>query len=179
MIAHRFFLLLILFTAVVPAHAEVKYAAADSFLLSYSTRFDAAPAAVYAALGLIDRWWDNEHTYSGNAANFTMPLRAGACFCEGWSGGTVEHGRVVMAIPGQIVRVETALGPLQGRAVNGVLTFVLKPEGTGTQLTLTYLVNGAGNSGLDKSAPGVDGVLGEQFTRLGRLIETGNADAKK
>ena len=160
------------------AHAEIKNAAADSFFLSYSARFDAPPATVYAALGLIDRWWDNEHTYSGSAANFTMPLRAGACFCEGWSGGTVEHGRVVMAIPGQIVRVETALGPLQGRAVTGVLTFVLKPDGTGTQLTMTYLVNGAGNSALDKSATPVDQVLGEQFARLGRVIETGKADAK-
>ena len=168
-----------LFGAAGAAYAEIKTAAPDTFLLSYSNRFDAPPATVYAALGLIDRWWDNEHTYSGSAANLTMQLRAGACFCEGWSSGTVEHGRVVMAIPGQIVRIESALGPLQGRAVNGVLTFVLKPDGTGTQLTMTYLVNGANNSALDKSAPPVDEVLGEQFARLGRLIETGNAAAKK
>src|SRR5215472_13933549 len=145
-IARSLSILLLLATATA-AHAEIKTAAPDTFFLSYTKRFDAAPATVYAALGKIDKWWDNEHTYSGNAANYTMELRAGSCFCEGWSGGTVEHGRVIMAIPGQIVRVQTALGPLQGRAVTGVLTFVLKAEGTGTDLTMTYLVNGAGNSG--------------------------------
>ena len=178
-IARRLSLFLVFVLAASAAHAEVKSAASDSFLLSYSKRFDAPPATVYAALGMIDRWWDDEHTYSGSAGNLTMQLRAGACFCEGWSGGTVEHGRVVMAIPGQIVRIQTALGPLQGRAVTGVMTFQLKPDGTGTQLTLTYLVNGASNSVLDKSATAVDGVLGEQFARLARLIESGMAEAKK
>ena len=179
MMIARLSLFLVLLAAAAAAHAEVKNAAADTFLLSYSKRFDAPLATVYAALGMIDRWWDDEHTYSGSAANLTLQLRAGACFCEGWSGGTVEHGRVVMAMPGQILRIQTALGPLQGRAVTGVMTFQLKPDGTGTQLTLTYLVNGASNSALDKSATPVDGVLGEQFARLGRLIETGKAEAKQ
>ena len=174
-IAQRLSLFLVLFATAAGVHAEVKNAASDTFLVSYTKRLDAPPATVYAALGMIDRWWDAEHSYSGNAANFTMQLRAGACFCEGWSGGTVEHGRVIMAIPEQILRIQTALGPLQGRAVTGVLTFQLKPDGSGTQLTMTYLVNGASGSALDKSAPAVDGVLGEQFARLGRLIETGKA----
>jgi uncharacterized protein YndB with AHSA1/START domain len=177
-IARRLSLFLLLLATAATAHAEVKGAGGDNFFLLYSKRFDAPPATVYAALGKIDQWWDNEHTYSGRAANFTMELRAGSCFCEGWSGGSVEHGRVVMAIPGQILRIQTALGPLQGRAVTGMLTFVLRPEGTGTELTLSYLVIGASNSGLDKSAPPVDEVLGAQFARLGRLIETGKADAK-
>lgn len=87
----------------------------------------------------------------------------------------MEHGRVIMVMRDQLLRMQTALGPLQGRAVTGVLTFQLKSEdkGAATTLTLTYVVNGASTSALDKSAPAVDAVLANQFARLVRFIETG------
>jgi len=77
----------------------------------------------------------------------------------------------------QLLRIDTALGPLQSKAVMGVLTFQLVPDGNATMLTLTYRVNGASGSALDKDAPAVDRVLGEQFARLTRLVETGKPDA--
>ena len=171
-------LLLILIATTLAARAEVKNAASDGFLVSYAQRVDAPPARVYAALAMIDRWWDGEHSYSGSAANLSLQTQAGACFCERWAEGTVEHGRVVLAIRDRTLRLQTALGPLQGRAVTGVLTFELKPDETGTQLAMTYLVNGTGASALDKSAPAVDRVLGEQFARLARFVETGKAAAQ-
>ena len=177
--ARRLCLFLVLLAAAATAEAEIKSAAADSFLVSYSQRVDAPPAKVYAALAMVDRWWDGGHSYSGNAANFSLQAQAGACFCERWNEGSVEHGRVVMAIRDQTLRLQTALGPLQGRAVTGALTFQLKPAETGTELTMTYLVNGAGGSALDKSAPAVDRVLGDMFARLVRFAETGKADAKQ
>jgi hypothetical protein len=73
----------------------------------------------------------------------------------------------------KLLRVQTALGPLQGKAVTGVLTFQLKPEQESTLLTLSYRVNGSAASALDKDAPVVDKVLGEQFARLARYIEKG------
>lgn len=162
-------------------YAEVKSATADGFVIVHTRRVEAEPAKVYATLPAVDRWWNSEHSYSGNAANFSLKAEAGACFCERWSGGEVEHGRVVMAIRDQVLRLQGSLGPLQARAVNGVLTFQLKPDeasgGKATMLTLTYAVIGASGSGLDKSAPAVDAVLGEQFARLTRLIETGSAVA--
>jgi uncharacterized protein YndB with AHSA1/START domain len=161
--------------------AEVKSATADGFVIVHARRVEAEPAKVYATLAAVDRWWNSEHSYSGNAANFSLKAEAGGCFCERWSGGEVEHGRVVMAIRDQVLRLQASLGPLQGRAVNGVLTFQLKPDeasgGKATLLTLTYAVNGSSASALEKSAPAVDGVLGEQFARLTRLIETGKAVA--
>jgi hypothetical protein len=66
---------------------------------------------------------------------------------------------------------------LQSKAVTGVLTFQLARDGNTTVLTLTYRVNGASASALDKDAPAVDRVLGEQFARLTRLVETGKPDA--
>jgi hypothetical protein len=86
-----------------------------------------------------------------------------------------------MAQRDELLRLQTALGPLQALAVTGVLTFQLKPDDNGgaaaTMLTLTYVVNGAGSSALDKIAPAVNDVLGEQFSRLVRFIETGKATA--
>jgi uncharacterized protein YndB with AHSA1/START domain len=157
--------------------AEVKSSSPDGFVIVHTRRIAAEPARVYAALPAIDRWWNAEHSYSGSAANFTLKAEAGACFCERWKDGEVEHGRVIMALRDQVLRIQASLGPLQGRAVNGVLTFQLKPDdasgGKATLLTLTYVVNGASASALDKSAAGVDGVLGEQFERLTRFVETG------
>ena len=159
--------------------AEVKQAAPDNLLIAYSAVVRAPAAKVYASLAEIGRWWNSEHSYSGDAANLTLKAEAGGCFCERWRDGSVEHGRVIVALPDRILRLSSALGPLQGRAVTGVLTFQLKPQEGGTLLELSYVVNGSSASALDKSAPAVDGVLGEQFARLIRYIETGNPAAGK
>jgi uncharacterized protein YndB with AHSA1/START domain len=177
----RPFVILVLALAAGNVRAEVKAAAGDSFVIVYSQRIAAAPARVYAALPAVDTWWNSEHTWSGNAANLSLKAEAGGCFCERWKDGSVEHGRVIMALPDKLLRLQTALGPLQGRAVTGVLTFQLAPEektgAAATVLNLTYVVNGTASSALDKSAPAVNEVLGEQFARLVRFIETGKATA--
>jgi hypothetical protein len=84
-----------------------------------------------------------------------------------------------MVVRDQLLRLQTALGPLQARAVTGVLSFQLKPDDaakdSATLLTLTYTVNGASASALDKSAPAVDRVLAVQFEQLVRYVETGKA----
>jgi hypothetical protein len=50
----------------------------------------------------------------------------------------------------------------------GVLTYTLKPEGTGTKVTMTYIVLGAAGS-LDKLAVPVDGVLAQAMQRFGNV----------
>ena len=171
-------LLALLLAAVAPTvHADIKAAASDGFLLVHSARIDAGPARIYALLPAIGRWWSSSHTYSGDAANLTLDPQAGGCFCERWKDGAVAHGRVILAMRDQLLRIDTALGPLQSKAVTGVLTFQLVPDGNATVLTLAYRVNGASGSALDKDAPAVDRVLSEQFVRLTRLVETGKPDA--
>lgn len=170
-------LILVMVAAAWSARADIQAASSDGFVISYSQRIDAAPASVYAALPAVDRWWTSEHTWSGDAANLSLKAEAGACFCERWKDGSVEHGRVVMALRDQTLRLQTALGPLQGKALNGVLTFQLVADAKGgaaaTVLTMIYVVNGASASALDKIAPPVNEVLGEQFDRLLRFIQTG------
>lgn len=158
------------------AHAEVKESSADAFFLTYESKVAAPTAKAYADVVQIGRWWDSEHTYSGKSVNLTLKPEAGGCFCEKWKDGSVEHGEVLMAMPGKVLRLRTALGPLQERALTGILTFWIKNEDSATTLTVEYRVNGANASGLDQLAPNVDEVLGAQVDRLRRYIATGNPE---
>jgi len=160
------------------AHAEVKQAAADGFLIAFSEPTTATPAKAYAAVTAIPAWWDSEHTWSGKASNLSLKAEAGGCFCERWPGGSVEHGRVIMALPDKLLRLDTALGPLQEFALNGILSFWIRTDEDdgSTRIDIEYRVNGSSTSGLDAFAPQVDEVLGAQVVRLKRFVETGRAD---
>jgi uncharacterized protein YndB with AHSA1/START domain len=125
------------------ARGEVKNAAPDTFQLQFNERIAGTPSAVYAAIGLVERWWTPAHTYSGDASNLSMAMQAGGCYCERWKDGAVEHGRVIMLMRDQVVRLEATLGPLQNLAVSAVLTFLLKEENGATSLTVGYRVNGS------------------------------------
>ena len=124
------------------------------------------PADALARLDLVDPG-------AGDAANLSIAMQPGGCYCERWAGGVVEHGRVILLLRDQAVRLDAALGPLQGLAVSAVLTFALKPEDGGTALSVGYRVNGSASSALDKLSGAVDGVIGTQVQRLKRLVETG------
>jgi len=73
---------------------------------------------------------------------------------------------VILAMPGQTLRLDTALGPLQGEAVVGRLTWTLKPVAGGTEITQNYVVSGSFRGGAETLAPAVDAVMTEQFRRL-------------
>jgi uncharacterized protein YndB with AHSA1/START domain len=156
-----------------PAAAEVRHVAPDGFLVVHEVSMAAPPAAVYDALGRVRQWWSDAHTWFGSAANLSMELRAGGCFCERSGEASVEHGRVVFARPGQLVRLQALLGPLQEMGVSGTLSFALAVDGEGTRITASYRVSGDTAHGFDRIAPLVDGVIGEQVQRLKRLLESG------
>ena len=159
------------------ASAEVTESTADHFLIVFSARVEAPPAKVYVALGEVARWWSAEHTWSGTAANLSLKAEAGGCFCEHWAAGSAEHGRVVMALKNELLRLDAALGPLQERAVNGVLSFSLQAMDDGaTRLDVDYRVNASSGGGLEQIAPAVDNMLAMQIDRLLRYIDTGSAD---
>lgn len=153
--------------------AEVVDKGDYGFRLKYAAQVKAPPEAVFKALGEVGRWWSDGHTYSGKAANLTMPLTANACFCETLpDGGGVRHGLVELVIPNSQVRIDAALGPLQDEGVSGAWAFYLKPKDGGTELTMTYHVGGARDF-VTTLAPNVDKVMGEGFSRLKRYAETG------
>jgi hypothetical protein len=86
-------------------------------------------------------------------------------------GGTIEHMRVVYAQPGQMLRLQGGLGPLQSQAASGTLTWQLKPVADRTEITQTYVVGGYIPMGAEKLAPLVDKVLAEQLQRLQAKLE--------
>ena len=155
-----------------PATAEVKSVTATGFETISIATIAAPPDRVYAALGEISRWWDPSHTFSKDAANLSIELRSGGCFCERLKdGGSVQHLSVVYAAPGEGLRLRGALGPLQMEGVDGTLAWALKPAEGGTKVTQSYVVGGYIRSGMDQWAPKVDRVLHEQLDRLTSFVE--------
>jgi uncharacterized protein YndB with AHSA1/START domain len=151
--------------AVAPAlaGAEVKFAAADGFLIEHRYTIRAAASQVWETLLHPEDWWPSDHTWSGDRANLSWSPQAGACFCERWAGGSVEHGRVVMVMPGRLLRLQAALGPLQEMGVSGVITFALEEKDGTTTLVATHRVSGDAAHKLDTLAPIVDQVNALQF----------------
>ncbi len=156
-----------------PAMAEVKSVTPQGFALVSTVTVSAAPGAVFAAMLQPGRWWNPAHSYSGDGANMTLEPVAGGCFCEKLpkSGGQVEHMRVVYIQPGSAIRLRGALGPLQAEGVDGALTWTLKPAGTGTEISQTYVVGGYLRAGAETLAPPVDQVMTEQLTRLKAYLD--------
>lgn len=168
------FVLALLIALPAPGRAAVKVAAPDSLLIQDSRVLHATPARTYAAIVDVAHWWSSKHTWSGSAANLSLQPVAGGCFCERWSGNSVQHMQVLSASQDHMLRLQGALGPLQAMAVNGVMTFTLQPAaGGGTTLRFEYLVNGSSRSGLDRLAATVDKVLTQQLDRLQHFAESG------
>lgn len=153
-----------------PAAAGVT-TSANGFVAENKAVVSASPVEVWAALTTPSRYWNPEHSYSGVAANFALDARAGGCFCEALAnGGSIEHMRVVLVMPGEVLRLSGGLGPLQPEGVAGSLTWALKPAPGGTEITQTYVVGGNMRFDVAATAPLVGQVLNEQLTRLAALF---------
>lgn len=138
----------------------------------YTFKTSAAPDRVYAAITGVARWWDSNHTYSGNASNLSLDARAGGCWCEQVAdGGSVQHMTVLAAMPGRLLRLSGGLGPLQAAPVTAVMTWTIKRDGSGSEVDMSYLVSGYLRGGLDAIRADVDGVLSHQVERLHGYIE--------
>ena len=163
----RFFAAVALLPAL--ASAEVRQASPDGVILEHRFELSATPADAWAVLVHPERYWPDDHTWSGNAANMSLAPEAGGCFCEQWDGGSAEHGRIVMAIPGKLLRFRGSLGPLQEMAVTGIMTVALTPTGNGATAVVTYRISGDASHKLDAFASVVDGVIQQQFAGFAAL----------
>ena len=162
-----------------PAAADVVESTTTGFQLRFETTVAVPPDKAYAALvGDVGKWWNMDHSYSRDGKNLTIDARPGGCFCEKLpNGGGVEHMRVVFAAPGNTLRLQGGLGPLQTAGVVGSMAWRFIAAPNGTKIEMSYSVGGYLQGGLDKVSGAVNGVLGEQFTRLKTYIETGKPAA--
>jgi hypothetical protein len=166
-----------LYLGVMPvAQAETSEVNPSGFLVGLHQEVKADPHKVFLAIGQIGKWWNRQHTFSGNATNLSLDLVAGGCFCERWNDNSAQHAQVVFVKKDAMVRMVGSLGPLQEMALNGVLTFAIAAKDGKTILTVTYRVNGGEKSGLDELAAPVDGVLSEQMHRLATYAEGGTPE---
>lgn len=155
-----------------PAPAEITASSGEGFVSHNEVLVDVSPSEAWAVLLRPAEWWNGEHSYSGDVDNMTLVPRAGGCFCEeipgpeGGPAGQIEHMRVLYVVPGSVLRLSGALGPLQSEAVSGVLTVRLEREGELTRISWDYVVGGYMRTAMDGMAPQVDQVVGEQLLRL-------------
>jgi hypothetical protein len=163
-----------------PARAEIVNAGPSGFNVRQVAEVPNPATVVWAALTDIGKWWDPQHTYSGDARNLSLDPTVRGCFCEklGLYAG-IEHARVIYAQPAKTLRLSGALGPLQEFGVSGVMTWSIEPAGGGSKITLTYSAGGFADRPLADWAPIVDEVLGGQLKRLARYASQGNPEAPK
>jgi uncharacterized protein YndB with AHSA1/START domain len=160
-----------------PACADTGNVTPNGFTSIFRDEVKASPTDVWRAVVQLPQWWSGQHSYSGQASNMSLNAQAGGCWCERWGDGqSVQHGQVVQVQPGRALRLYANLGPLQELPVTGVLTFTIAMQETKTILRVTYRVSGPPDVGLDKLAPVVDQVIGQQFKRLKSLAETGKPE---
>lgn len=157
------------------ARAEVTDKSAAGFEAVEKATIAAPPAKVWAVLQTPGAWWSSQHSWSGDAKNLTLDLSSG-CFCEKLPNGHVRHMEVVFTDAGKTLRLFGALGPMLMTGSTGHLAFELKPNGAGTDLTVTFDGGGYVKGGIESLAAPVDRVLGEQTSRLKRYLETGKPD---
>ena len=167
-------ILILLFSSIIaiPFYQSIHASVADSSSYGFTikqeyTIKDPADSVFKNLVYNIGKWWDSEHTYSHDARNLTIQPFAGGCFCERLKdSGSVRHMTVINIVPGKTLRMEGGLGPLQSMAVNAILTFSISQSCNNAELEVTYTVGGYAPGGLQKMAPIVDRVLGQQMKRM-------------
>ena len=65
-----------------PVAAGVVETTADRFVTRDEVVVKAAPKAAWLELISPGGWWDDDHTWSGKAANMSITPQGGGCFCE-------------------------------------------------------------------------------------------------
>jgi uncharacterized protein YndB with AHSA1/START domain len=162
-----------------PLAAELSQSGDNGFTVTHRLETAVAPQDVYRVLtSHIDQWWNPDHSWSKQAGNLHLRAEPGGCFCERLpDGGFAEHLRIIYLAPGQEIRFDGTLGPLQGMPVNGRMIWRIEEAGSGSAVTFTYMVFGHPAGGLGAIAPAVDGVIGEQLQRLGARLDKDRIDS--
>lgn len=155
-------------SAATPAAAEVVSSSPSGFHVRQVVQLVVPTTVAYDSFGQIGSWWNGEHTYSGDAANMSLAISPGGCFCERIpkSGGGIEHMRVAYVEPGQRLVMTGSLGPLLYEATAGVMDVKVERIAGGSRVTMDYKAAGFATGNAQTLAPLVDSVLGDQMRRF-------------
>lgn len=169
---------MLLSTGPLIAAAEIVDTGESGFTTRHTVAVAAQRSDVYrTAVHDIGRWWSDDHTVSGQAANLYIDARPQGCFCERLGQGAgVVHMTVTFVNPGVLLRLSGGLGPLGLMGVNGNLTWEFAEAEEGTLVTWTYAVGGYLPVGSEDTAAAVDEVLMDQMRRLKARAEVAGSD---
>ncbi|MHC9510927.1 SRPBCC family protein [Kangiella sp. M94] len=147
--------------------AEVTEVSEQHFVISINIAIDAPSRQVYDQFIQIGQWWQDSHTWFGDASKMTIKPKAGGCFCERNGEQQAVHMTLSQINPGKSVHMTGGLGPLSSLAVNGYMTWNFEAtEDNKTKLKLNYRVTGFVNQKTVDWAKAVDGVLMQQVSNL-------------
>lgn len=118
----------------------------------------------------VGEWWPADHTWWGDSSALTIDDFAGGCFCERNGANSAEHMRISYVDRANLMRMTGGLGPLQGLGMYGALEWGFLTSDPGTEITVTYRVNGINADGLADLALIVDQVQAAQLAALGTLL---------
>jgi hypothetical protein len=161
-----------------PAAAEVESADASGFKIASQLVVDASREDAWnAAIKDIGKWWNSDHTISGDAGRLHIDAKPQGCFCEtlGQNAGVV-HMTVTTIFPHTVLRLTGGLGPLGLMGVEGNMTWEFDEAEDNTKITFTYAVGGYHAGGLDTLAGPVDSVIVDALRRLQAYVDTGSAE---
>ena len=155
-----------------PASAEVIARTADSFTLRFERRTEGLPAVIATLMGRPELWWDGAHSYSGDAANLTVDMQVGGCWCETLPDGSDFHHGTVLAIAEDRLVFDAPFGPMHGKTTRADLVIAWPENDSGRAVVWTLTIEG---SGLGAFADPVDGVMGAAFARFNATVDSGYA----
>lgn len=153
------------------AQAEVKLLAYGGYSVELETVLPVSPNVAYdAATGDIGGWWD--HHFSDHPKRLYIEAKPGGGFYEIFddSGNGVQHAVVIFADRGKRLRFTGPLG-FSGNALDDVVTYEFKPEGSGTRMHI--IVNMVGQISAE-DAQAADQVWHHFADRLKAYIESGD-----
>lgn len=162
----------------VGAHAEVLLIAETGFITENKIQVSTDRETTWNAFVQVGQWWPADHSWWGDAKGLTIDAVAGGCFCEKSGNKSAEHMRITHVDAPNLMRMTGGLGPLQGMGMYGALDWVFVANDQGTEVTMTYRVNGINPDGFAELAPIVDQVQGLQLGGLKTLLDKTLLDAQ-
>ena len=153
----------------VNAYSEILFLAETGFIIENKIIVKSSREETWAVFTReVDEWWPSDHTWWGETSTLTIDVFAGGCFCEKNDSKSAEHMRVTYVDPNILMRMVGGLGPLQGMGMYGALEWSFTDNEQGTEVVMTYKVNGINPGGLSELAAIVDKVQAMQLSSLGK-----------
>ena len=151
---HRWGLLLVCLLLSLPTRADVVGANDSGFHIRVEVELPVGRAQAWQQFIHPERWWNEDHSWFGKRANFSLEPVAGGCLCESEGDKSVQHLVVATVIPGERMVLLGGLGPLQAMGLHGAASFSFDQVAPGrTKVVHEYRVSGYSAGGFTELAP--------------------------